>query len=671
MPIDFRSELNAAQFQAVTAGDGPHLVIAAAGTGKTRTLVHRVAWLLQERQVFPRQIWLLTFTNRAASEMLQRAAALCPQAVDVPGGTFHHMANRILRRHAERLGYPRVFSILDAEDSVKLMRACATELGHKDKNFPKPAVLAAILSLSRNRCTSLDEDLDDRFGHLRTVSVDDIKAVIDLYDRRKHEAGAMDFDDLLVNAVRLLSEQPEVAAEYQNGIHYLLVDEYQDTNRIQSEFIDLLCKVHPNIMAVGDDFQSIYGWRGADVSHILAFEKRHPGARVIKLEENYRSAPAILTVANRVIAGNPEQYQKVLRPSRRIPNRPLCVSLADGRHQAYYVVQQLKRLLRNPDLRPRDIAILYRAHFHALDLQLELLRNPDLPFTITSGVSFYEQAHVKDLCAPLRLVANPRDLLAAQRLLELFPKIGPRKSAAIFNKLGGQLDFKSAAARHALLDLLPDVAHDAMAAFFAKLLPDGDHTPDAVAATCFDKAPDVVVAFLDAFYHNYLQMTFDNAQPREDDANALAEESARYPSTAAFIENIALLTNLDTRARAPGTDADAIRLSTIHQAKGLEWKVVFILWAVEGMLPSYRALEDDDLSAAGSLAEERRLFYVAVTRARDDLQILVPKTRHSRDGSLSFTTPSRFLDELEPAMLDHLEPPIPAALYPRRPHFGY
>lgn len=664
MAIDFHAELNAAQLAAVTAGDGPHLVVAAAGTGKTRTLVHRVAWLLQEKGIAPWHIWLLTFTNRAAKEMLERAAQLTPMAADVPGGTFHHMANRILRRHALKLGYPEVFSILDEDDSQKLLKACIADLSLKDKAFPKPAVIGNVISLAANRCTSLADDIAERFGHLPKVKPEDVQAVADLYAKRKRELGAMDFDDLLVNAVKLLREHPDVAREYQERVQYLLVDEYQDTNRLQSEFIALLCKVHSNLMAVGDDFQSIYGWRGADVRHILGFEGRHPGAKVIKLEENYRSAPGILAVANKVIAGNPEQYQKVLRAARNLPNRPVCVSLANGIHQAKYVISEIRKTLQRPGVAPKDIAVLYRAHYHALDLQMELARQR-IPFVMMSGLRFFEQAHIKDLCAPLRLIANPGDMLAAQRLLELFPKVGPKKSAGIFEKLGRKVELGTTAGRLALLEAVPAEAAKPLKAFFDELFPKGADTTAEETAATLQNPGDVVQAFLKTFYSEYLTLTFDNAPIRLEDAGALIEEASRYESTTAFIEEVALMTNLDAKGRSPtSSDADAIRLSTIHQAKGLEWKTVFILWAVEGMLPSGRALDDEDASASGAIAEERRLFYVAVTRAKDDLTICVPKTRRLRDGTIDFTEPSRFLDDLDAGILVSKEPPVPADAYP-------
>ena len=664
MAIDFHAELNAAQLEAVTAGDGPHLVIAAAGTGKTRTLVHRVAWLLQEKGVAPWHIWLLTFTNRAAKEMLSRAAELTPMAADVPGGTFHHMANRILRRHAQKLGYPEVFAILDSEDSQKLLKACIVELGLKDKSFPKPAVIGNVISLAANRCSSLSDDIAERFGHLPRVKVEDVQAVADLYAKRKLELGAMDFDDLLVNAVKLLRDHPDVAREYQERVRYLLVDEYQDTNRLQSEFIALLCKVHSNLMAVGDDFQSIYGWRGADVRHILGFEERHPGAKVIKLEENYRSAPGILAVANKVIEGNPEQYQKVLRAVRNLPNRPTCVSLANGYHQAKYIHSEIRKALKRPGMAPKDIAVLYRAHFHAMELQMELSRQ-HLPFVMMSGVRFFEQAHIKDLCAPLRLITNPGDMLAAKRLLELFPKVGPKKSTGIFEKLGRKIELGTSAGRLALLDAVPAEAGKSLKAFFDELFPKGAETTEAETNAVLRNPGTVVQAFLKTFYSDYMTLTFDNARNRAEDADALIEEASNYESTQRFIEEVALMTNLDANGQSPtSSDADAIRLSTIHQAKGLEWKMVFVLWAVEGMLPSGRALDDEDASASGSLAEERRLFYVAVTRAKDDLVICVPKTRRMRDGTVDFMEQSRFLDDLNADVLRFVEPPVPEDVYP-------
>ncbi|HOO21885.1 MAG TPA: UvrD-helicase domain-containing protein, partial [Kiritimatiellia bacterium] len=411
MAFDPAHHLNEAQLRAATAPDGPVLVIAAAGTGKTRTLTHRVAWLVREKGIDPRRILLLTFTNRAAREMLERAAHLVGGDVGgLWGGTFHHAANRMLRRHAPLLGYGSDYTILDEDDTLRLIKACVAELGLKDKKFPKPKVLSGVFGLAANRAADVAETAREHFGG-HEVDLDGVLKVHARYEERKRGLNAMDFDDLLVNGLRLLREHETVAAHYSERMRHVLVDEYQDTNRLQSDFVDLMAATHGNLLAVGDDFQSIYSWRGAEVQNILSFEARHPGALVVKLEENYRSTPGILDVANQVIAGNPEQYQKVLRATRPAEVKPVLAKVADGGHQARYVIEKIRRLTESGAAAPREIAVLYRSHYQAMELQLELAR-AQMPYVLMSGVRFFEQAHIKDVCTLPRLAANPADGLA-------------------------------------------------------------------------------------------------------------------------------------------------------------------------------------------------------------------------------------------------------------------
>ena len=651
-------QLNDQQRAAVTAPDGPALVIAAAGTGKTRTLTHRVAWLVQEHGIRPWQILLLTFTNRAAKEMLERAGQLLSGGIEsIWGGTFHSVANRMLRHHAERLGYDRSFAILDEDDSARLLKQCIADLGlaGKDRKFPKPDVLHGLFGLAASREADLRETLDNRFTSPH-ADIDGMMKVHALYERRKREINGMDFDDLLVNGLRLLRECPDVAEQYGKTFRHVLVDEYQDTSRIQSDFVDLLASSHNNLMAVGDDFQSIYSWRGADIDNFLDFETRHPGARIYKLEQNYRSVPGVLSVANDVIAGNREQYQKTLVPHRSGETKPVLVQLSDGRHQARYVVEQAMRLIESGAARPGEIAILYRAHFHAMELQLELAR-AQMPYTVVSGVRFFEQAHVKDVVAPLRLAANPADGLAFARWMELLPKVGPKRAQSMWAKLGGRLDLRDPASRAALAAALPADAHPAWRDIESALFPSGD-------TTLLDLPGKLVETFVKAFYSDFIDATFDNPRSRQDDILELCTFAAKYPTTAAFLEEMALLTNLDaTGQQAPASrrdaePADTLRLTTVHQAKGLEWKAVFILWMVHGMFPSARALDEP-----GTMSEERRLFYVAVTRAKDYLWLCAPRMRRTGGpggGDLQYCAPSLFIEEIAPSKLAIERPVTPA-----------
>ena len=641
MAFDPAQHLNAAQLRAVTAPDGPVLVIAAAGTGKTRTLTHRVAWLVLEKGIDPRQILLLTFTNRAAREMLERAAQLAGGDVGgLWGGTFHHAANRMLRRHAARLGYGPDYSILDEDDTARLLRACTADLGLKDKKFPKPAVLAAVFGLAANRGVPVAETVREHFeGH--TVDVEGVLKVQALYGQRKRAQNAMDFDDLLVNVLQLLREHPDVLAQYQERMRHVLVDEYQDTNRLQADFVDLLAARHRNLLAVGDDFQSIYSWRGAEVKNILSFPQRYPDAQVFKLEENYRSTPGILEVANAVIAGNPEQYQKTLRATRAAEVKPVLAKLTDGGHQARYVVEKVRRLVESGAAEPGQIAVLYRSHYHSMELQMELAR-ARLDYVLMSGVRFFEQVHIKDACALPRLAVNPADALAFTRLAELLPQVGPKKAQALWHALGDHLNLRDAEKRAKLAGLLPKEAQAPWQAIAERVFPPGEE-----AGAVLDRPDELVYRFNEAFYEEYAENTFDNADQRLEDVRELMTFSAKYKSTAEFLGEMALLTNLDAEQnRHAALPGGAVRLTTVHQAKGLEWKAVFVLWLADGMFPAARSLEE-----AANEAEERRLFYVAVTRAKDYLWLCVPRLRKARDGGAMFCTPSRFIDEIDPALL--------------------
>ncbi len=648
---DLQRILNPEQYAAATAGDGPLLVLAAAGTGKTQTLVYRVA-VLVERGVPPESILLLTFTNRAAKEMLERARQVAGDRVGgVWGGTFHHVCNRLLRRHAGLVGFRPGFAIADRDDSKKLVDDVLKELGisPKSDNFPKREVLLSLFGNAANRDLPLETVLEEK---LRDVPFDTsaILKVHEAYARRKAELGVMDFDDLLVNGLRLLEEHPEILDFYRRQFRYVLVDEYQDTNAIQSRFVDLLSGEHGNLMAVGDDFQCIYSWRGADFRNIMEFPKRHPDARIIKLERNYRSTPQILSLANTCIAGNPEQFQKTLVATRPGGDRPIAYHVYNGAQQAELVATLIRSAVAD-GLRPGDIAVLYRAHFHSIELQMALSRKR-VRYLVTSGVGVFEQAHVKDMLSLLRLAIDPFDRLAFDRLLGLLPGVGPRSLETMWKKLGGSCDLSKAEGRDALLGILRPAAREpwqkvseAIAAFHED--PPGPESRKG-------NVPVLVDAFLDAFYARLLRKSFENAEEREDDVREVASQAqTQAPTLADFLQNVALLTNAEAELdRADGRgEADRVRLSTVHQAKGLEWPFVIIIWACEGMFPSSRSLgENEDDS------EERRLFYVALTRARSRLVIVSPEMRTSQDGYTFPCQASRFLEELPKTDISHRTP---------------
>ncbi len=632
--MDFKEELNNEQYQAVSAPDGPALVVAAAGTGKTRTLIYRLAWLVTEKSVEPWEVLLLTFTNKAANEMLSRAEELVNRQFNSGhSGTFHSFANRILRQHADRIGFGKDFSILDTDDAKKLMRSCIDELGMDKKSFPKPEVLLSLFGVVSGRQGELTEAIKQRFEYA-DVNVEDVLKAHKLYSKKKQEANAMDFDDLLIYAYQLLAEHDQVREFYQHTFRHVLVDEYQDTNLLQAAIVNQLVAKHQNLMVVGDDFQSIYSWRGADFRNFLDFENSYPNAQTYKLQINYRSTPEILEVANAVIAGNPEQFQKELSAVRESGAQPRLARIRDGSTQARYIIESLQSL-RREGIKPADCCILYRSHFHAMELQMELARE-QIPYIVTSGVRFFEQAHIKDVCSLLRVIQNPSDALAFNRLLELFPKVGTKTAAKLFTHFEGRVNLLHEETLTQLSARLPAAAQELwnkVAAIFSSYRDEG-----------LDADPgEVIFRFNKLFYKNYMEETFDNHKFRSEDIDGLIDFTTKFDSVETFLAEVALLTNLDTDAAAQAeqtADENILRLSTVHQAKGLEWKAVFILFVNEDMFPSKKAVEDQ------GDAEERRLFYVAITRAEDELFLCAPMVRRQRDGGIIFLEPSRFIAEI-------------------------
>src|SRR5438105_1630769 len=426
--IDYAAELNEQQLAAVTAPPGPLLVIAGAGSGKTRTLTYRVAYLL-ENGIDPRNILLLTFTNKAARQMLDRVANLLPvDASGLWGGTFHAIGNRMLRRHGRALSYSSGFTIMDREDQKDLLNSVVASAGidPKEIRFPKGDVLAEIFSFVVNTETPMEELLGEKFPYFLPL-LDKIKDVHARYEKKKKAINSMDFDDLLEKTLLMLQHHEGVGVFYRRQFQFILVDEYQDTNKIQAHLYDTLARDHRNVQVVGDDAQSIYSWRGANFKNILEFPKRYPDAQVFKIEMNYRSVPEILEVANAAIAANVQQFRKHLSATRESKAlRPALIALNNSAEQAQFVAQRILEL-RDEGVDLNEIAVLYRAHYHAIELQLELSRR-GIPYVITSGVRFFEQAHVKDVTSFIRFIANPRDEVAFKRMVKLLPGIG-NKSA--------------------------------------------------------------------------------------------------------------------------------------------------------------------------------------------------------------------------------------------------
>lgn len=637
--IDFEKDLNKEQAAVATADDGIQLVLAAAGTGKTRTLVYRVAYLV-EKGINPEGILLLTFTNRAAREMTERAESLVGAGVSgMWGGTFHHMANRILRRHARLIGYGSDYTILDRDDSQTLVLNCVKDLGLHSKEFPKSRVLLSLFSSSANTETPVEAIIRERMKEYIS-DLEEIELVHKEYEKRKRKLDAMDFDDLLVNCILLFREKENVLEQYQRQFHHVLVDEYQDTNTIQAELVDKIAGKNGNLFVVGDDFQCIYSWRGANFRNILSFPEKYPSAHVYKLETNYRSVPEILDVANACIAGNPEQFQKTLRPTRETYKKPVVAKMRDGDEQARFVVEHIRTLKRS-GYKLSEIAVLYRAHYHAMELQLQLARDR-IPYMITSGVRFFEQAHIKDVCSILKILECHEDELSFSRLLCLMPGVGPKTAIKIWKKLGGKFNAKDEKEREQVGESLPASAMETWKAIEPIMQAYNDEN-------LWEDGGEVIYRFVKAFYEKHAVNIFDDHKRRLDDINELSLYMSKFESTEQFLCDVALLTNLDAETEEMTSSAeDSLRLSTVHQAKGLEWSAVIILWAAEGMFPSGRSLKESE----NGEAEERRLFYVAVTRAKDELLMCVPELRRTRDGGVVYYSPSRFVNELPRELID-------------------
>ncbi len=650
--IDYARELNEQQYAAATAVPGPSLVIAGAGSGKTRTLTYRVAYLL-EQGIPPDRLLLLTFTNKAAREMMRRVSELLGQ--DLPelwGGTFHSIGNRILRQHAPLLGYQRDFTILDREDAEQLIGACVVEAGI-DKtaaHFPKKQVLASIFSMAANTCQSVAALLESKYEDFSGWAPQ-IQAVAKAYQERKRATGGMDFDDLLVLWLRLLREHSEVREEYGRRFQFVLVDEYQDTNRLQSDIVDLLAERHHNLTVVGDDAQSIYAWRGANYANIMQFPARYPEAKIYKIETNYRSTPQILEVANAAIKGNVRQFAKELAPVRKPGEKPALVACSDTTQQAAFVAQRVLELVEEGGSL-KEMAVLYRSHFHALELQLELTRR-QIPFSITSGMRFFEQAHIKDVAAYLKLAANPRDELSFKRLALLLPGVGDKGADKLWKAHKVALEQQSAAEASGTpvsvaraLQAAGGCAGKKTAVAWAQYVATMSQLETAPVAGVPSRMIELV---LEAGYEDYLEETYPNYQVRLEDLKQLASYSIQFESLQDFLAQLALVSNVEAEAEPQSEDDDKLRLSTIHQAKGLEFQVVFVIMLCDGLFPSARSVETGDEDA---LEEERRLFYVAVTRAKDDLYLTYPLTRAGYDGmGLAMQRPSQFLCEIPADLL--------------------
>ncbi|MEO0414621.1 MAG: ATP-dependent helicase [Verrucomicrobiota bacterium] len=644
--IDYAKELNEQQFAAVAAPPGPSLVIAGAGSGKTRTLTYRVAYLL-DNGILPSNILLLTFTNKAAREMLERVNELVPMDTrDLWGGTFHSVGNKILRRHAEEIGFKKSFSIMDREDQKEILTAAISDadIDTKGMRFPKPDVLGDIFSLSQNTDEPIEDLLEWRYPYFAQFA-EEIQVIHEAYEKRKLATNSMDFDDLLVKTVHLLEECPHIQKIYQQQFEWVLVDEYQDTNAVQSRFIAMLGAPQNNVMVVGDDAQSIYSWRGADFENILKFDQDYPGARRFMIDTNYRSVPEILTLANAAIAPNTKQFKKTLEPHRSDAELlPGLVELPDPGTQAAFIAQRILEL-RDEGIELDEMAIVYRAHYHCMDVQMEFTKR-GIPFKITSGLRFFEQAHIKDVAAFMKLVNNRKDEVAFNRIMKMIPGVGAVSAA----KLWAAWAQSSLAGEEKVTDFSETLLEFKVPAKSKKNWEQFAYTMDELVSESGDPVSPAAMmpSIVEGVYDDYMQSKFTNYEPRRQDIRQLEKFAEGFEDIEEFLSQLSLLAGQDAvdATDKAQKDQECVCMSTVHQAKGLEWRVVFVIWLADGMFPSSRVLKEDDEEETG-LEEERRLFYVAVTRAKDELYLTYPMMWHGAFNGDVIQRPSRFIDSLE------------------------
>lgn len=638
MSIDFENELNDAQREAVLTTEGPVLVIAGAGSGKTRTIVYRLAHLV-EKGVDPAQILLLTFTRKAAQEMLQRAEGILGRPLSgTSGGTFHSFAYATLRRNAMDIGFDNGFTLMDRTDSENICKDVkdSLKLGKGDRSYPKKGTLLDMITKSRNKELPIDIIMEREAYHLSPY-LDDLNEISDGYARFKRDHALVDYDDLLFHLDKLLEENEPLRNQLQARYRYIMVDEYQDTNLVQARIVKHLAGTKGNVMAVGDDAQSIYAFRGANVANILEFPKIFEGTKIIRLEKNYRSVQPILDLTNEILAGAATKFDKNLFSDLKSDRLPEIVYPLSDQTQARLVVDQILELKRKYML--HDIAVLFRAGYQSFPLEVALTRI-GIDYQKFGGIRFHEAAHIKDVLSYLRLTLNPHDLLAWQRAMEHIKGVGPKTVAKIYQAMhSGDDKYMSKITKK----------HDALRELLNELNTLRTMTPK----------PSAVLERILAFYQPILIDKYPDDYPkRQAGLEQLSQISTSYSDMDQFLGDLSLDGDPDDEKRKE----NAVVLSTVHSAKGLEWSAVIIIDLVEDRFPSRKAMQ-----RAEDLEEERRLMYVACTRAKECLKLFVPSSVYNRASGMSDPTlPSPFVLELPNDRFERLNESYGGGLEKRR-----
>lgn len=629
--VNYEEDLNEAQLEAVKSKDGPILVIAGAGSGKTKTLTYRVARLIEDG-IKPENILLLTFTKKAAAEMLSRATIVLDNRCEkVAGGTFHSFANIILRKYSKLLGLKNNFTIMDRADCEDVINHIVGQLfPKKEKRFPKKSTLLDIYSKSINKVTPTKQIIADEFPQFAHCE-DKIIEVHKAYVAYKRENSVLDYDDLLLYIKLLLENNDGLRKRLSNEYKYIMVDEYQDTNTLQADVIRLLASEHNNIMAVGDDAQSIYSFRGANYRNILDFPRLFENTKIIKLEQNYRSTQNILKLTNEIISKAKEKYTKNLFSNIVSPQVPALICAKDTQMEADFICQRILELL-DEDISLSDICVLTRNARMSYNLEIELSKRA-IPFQKFGGPKFMETAHIKDVVAHLRVILNPDDVISLTRILLLLKGVGASTVNNIMPIIKGDLkpDIK----------LLPSNKSQSLTPLFNTLGQLRDYSTT--------KKPEEIVSAVINYYRPILKDKYDDFSKREKDLDHFEYLSTQYSNLEDFISDLALE---PPDASVEGMykknfDDEALTISTIHSAKGLEWDSVFIIGAVDGRFPSAYSFNSEE-----EMDEELRLMYVATTRAKNNLYITYPVDMYDYSMNMVLSKPSRFLDGMPDDILE-------------------
>lgn len=632
--INYKAELNTAQFEAASAIEGSYLVIAGAGTGKTRTLVYRVSRLI-EMGYEPKSILLLTFTRKAAREMMNRATLLLDNRCSkINGGTFHSFANLTLRKYSKAIGLDANFIILDqgdSEDVINLIRG-QMNVAKLKKRFPNKQTILRVISLSTNTSKSIEDIIIENYPHF-SEHLDKILEINANYEKYKYANSLLDYDDLLVYLRKFLTERSDVARNLLSNIKFIMVDEYQDTNKLQADIVQALSLINRNVMVVGDDSQSIYSFRGANFKNIMDFPKLFEKTTLIKLEENYRSTKEILSFANHLLEFATEKYPKELFTNISDGELPAIVSATNDNMQSRFIVERILEL-REEGVPLDEIAVLFRSSYHSFNLEVEL-NKASIPYIKFGGMKFVETAHVKDALAFLRISMNPKDFVSWYRILLLHEGVGPKRAQMIMEEIAtidlNKINVTSDLAKNKLLEkIIP----------LLELIQNVNRN--------FDLPTDKLELIL-SYYNPLFKKKYDDFNKRKKDLDALINIASNYDSSSTFLADMALEPPQDSVLDVDEEDKEDefLTLSTIHSAKGLEWHSVFVIHAMDGFFPAAQSFDSQE-----SLEEERRLMYVAVTRAKQNLFISYPTNIFDRYNGYTLAKPSRFISEISDELAD-------------------